>query len=47
MDCEHEKYTPEGSDDPDWSLMNWDSEPNLKVNMCKKCGLVYVKGFKE
>jgi len=50
MDCEHEKYIPKGNDDPNWNLMNWEKDEqnkNLRVNMCKKCGLLYVKGFKE
>ncbi len=42
-ECSHEKYLPIGLTD-DWNLMNWDKDipnKNLKVNMCKKCNLLY------
>lgn len=44
-DCQHEKYIPKG-EKSDWDLMNWDGHPTAKglyVNMCKKCGLVYME----
>jgi len=38
---DHEKYIPIGNE-PDWDLMTWDQEPDLRVNICKKCSLVYA-----
>lgn len=44
-ECQHEKLIPMGNE-PDWNLINWDEKPeigneHLKVNMCKKCHLLY------
>ncbi len=43
--CSHEQLIPRGKewwDSTDWNLMNWDEEPGLKVNICKKCMLLYA-----
>ena len=42
-DCKHEKLIPEGANE-NYNLMNWyddGKESDLKVNMCKKCHLLY------
>ncbi len=47
MNCKHEKLTPVGENE-EWCLMNWNSEGNeyLKINMCKKCHLLYWENKK-
>jgi len=45
LSCEHEKYIPAGNDNT-WDLMTWTEEPDLTVNICKKCGTLYGEGMK-
>ena len=46
MNCKHEKFLPPVNEnvypklDDSWNLMNWDGN-SIKVNMCKKCHLLY------
>ena len=44
--CIHEKYLPSVNEntlpplDDSWNLMQWEGK-TIKVNMCKKCKLLY------